>query len=270
MDGNEKLKNTELNQNRARALKRSSESVSPEVQEEFMDFCRKQREYLSKFKAPSPPEEKIIPDKLLQIEQYKGGNTSRNYFSQTVHDNKSDFEMSSAVSFFDDNTVELQWLGEGIAITIDRNSTKELNFFYLDDRDRNSMTVHYSENGEIDKLIFGIISPIDGEPDLSISLNIEQDGLEALNNKGEIEYARADGNLYRLSVNGEQITLRRSQQGKLKDEIIIPTKIKGDDIINGFINPITLEDPINADPDLDNSWRFANVWEMMSINWNRL
>lgn len=36
-----------------------------------------------------------------------------------------------------------------------------------------------------------------------------------------------------------------------------------------LIDPLTLKDPINAPPDLDYSWRYANSMAVMGIRWDR-
>lgn len=86
-------------------------------------------------------------------------------------------------------------------------------------------------------------------------------GFIQLNNNGESDYE--------ISVVEATVSLRRFEQGDRKDEVTIPTWQNGEKIIRELFSPLTIEDPVNAPPELDDSWRFANLLEVVGVRWER-
>jgi len=106
--------------------------------------------------------------------------------------------------------------------------------------------------------------------------SLEGEDLEAtqhfnnLINRGEITIG-SNKNVFRLTFadNKRNLMVKRLEDGNLKDKIVVPVEILRTEILEKLFNPQTLKDPVNAPPELDNSWRFVNLMEAVGVKWER-
>lgn len=99
-------------------------------------------------------------------------------------------------------------------------------------------------------------------------LELNERKLAEINDKGLTFFESEDG-FYEVSSVGPSYTIIRSIENQAEDEILISGTINTSWVISNLFNPATLEDPINAPPELDDLWRFANLADVVGVKWER-
>ena len=51
---------------------------------------------------------------------------------------------------------------------------------------------------------------------------------------------------------------------------MLPSHVNPSKVITSLFDPVTISDPVNAPAELDDSWRFANLMEVVGVKWERL
>jgi hypothetical protein len=85
--------------------------------------------------------------------------------------------------------------------------------------------------------------------------------------KGERDQFSLKDNMYIIEPHEKGIYLRRIYNGELKDEIVIPSHLYYDDVVNQLFNAKTLEDPYSSPPELDHSWKDINPVQALGFTW---
>jgi len=240
---------------------RSAEVAPSGLQSAFLDFRRRIRDL-----SGIDRKEKVIPEKLLII-GYNGAQT-REYFSLAHPRAEFDFTPNAEVRFYKNNAIELEWFGEGgNSSGILGLGSEDLACFLIENE--RSIDTAYGADGSLSGLTFGILDQKMEDIDGTISVKLSSGEIQLLYKKGKLRIKRGRGNSYDLSTQGQSVILKRFHSGKLKDHLIILGNINQEEIIQRLFNPLTLKDPINAPPELDNSWHYVNPSEIMGIEWQR-
>ena len=72
---------------------------------------------------------------------------------------------------------------------------------------------------------------------------------------------------YNMMLEDGRVLLKRFEGDILTDKISLPFVVDREKIIEDLVRPGTLQDPRNADPELDRSWRLADLLETVGISW---
>ena len=80
---------------------------------------------------------------------------------------------------------------------------------------------------------------------------------------------RDGGKFFEFSAEESFVRLQRYAEGALRDDMLIPLFVDRDELIGNLFDPAVLQDPENAPPELDDSWRFANLMDVVRVKWER-
>lgn len=94
-------------------------------------------------------------------------------------------------------------------------------------------------------------------------------GLTTLLQKGSAEVRINNRYSYLLSSDSRSVTVIKFIRRQPSDKLTTPSQVNPEYIISRLFHPETLEDPVNAPPGLDKSWRSANILRVLGIEWSR-
>lgn len=93
------------------------------------------------------------------------------------------------------------------------------------------------------------------------------DGNGLLKTGGEI-IKKGDASV-KVGQNGVGYVLEIRSGPDQKVKLILPTHVNSSEVIIGLFDSLTISDPINAPLELDDSWRFSNLMEVVGIKHER-
>jgi hypothetical protein len=216
--------------------------------------------------------EKIYPEKLFRVATIDNC-IKRIYHSWIPQDEKGNlrgFPIITMTNFWRNekeqiNTFEIEQFGEVDNIYRYQEYLKlflgrHLLNLYLISKQKD-ISVDYDEDG----LFFdinGVFHPISELP-IKASKEINQ-----LNQSGFLKLVK-DESEYNFHLKGDNIFIKRYKNNQIEDEFVLPQRINRRLIMEELFDPVTLKDPINAPPELYDSWRFANLMDIVGVKWER-
>lgn len=259
-------------------------AIPPEVQSNFVSFCEKRP--IKKFKELTY---KVLAEKLLLISQNPAA-VSREYFAFKYSPDGT-YNFKPVEELVVSNT-HLRDRYPNAPILIDVVQFGEMDLLPMHEGEKNSIflatdlydtSCGFYLGGRDDlrelQITFdrsGFVSAITWHSHREKSPNFDFDRISfdfAARSDRQFEDCQRrmtqGPDDYELTIEGENILFRRFENQNLKDELIILKKFNKSDIIQQLFAPPTLENPFNAPPELDNSWRFANLLEVAGIKWER-
>lgn len=256
-------------------IKETKIAIPEDVQDEFLEVFEREREFTA-----------IHPQKLLTIASSPQGVTRSYYSWQPSLEGRTSFPLVVEANFkkdadrFEPSGILFQ--GEALPsqagkFIAGRYIAHEFSTINFRDFDSNITSfqiaiaerlcyLKYTNKGSLIEINFWMQRQ--GAAFLDehgISLQAE---IGKLLDQGTFEEKRGVNN-YKFTVLEEKINLKRFEEGELKDELMLPRKIDQKAIIEELFDSPTLEDPIKAPPELDDSWRFANLMEVVGVKWER-
>ncbi len=93
--------------------------------------------------------------------------------------------------------------------------------------------------------------------------------LATLKEKGAVRIRINRHYSYLLSFDPQWVTVEKFSRQQPADKLVAPSSINPEEIASRLFHPETIDDPVNTPPQLDRSWRSANILYTLGINWLR-
>jgi len=262
--------------NNLRPIKKTQLSIPIESQEAFVNFIAE-----SRLKSHSETTYKVIAEQLLCITQ-SSTNIERDYYAwNTIQDDNFKFHLVARARISNIHLgnpngflFNIRQVGEsrllgGDHLVIFLGGEHISCGFYLGGRDdMRGLQVGFDKNrlGHV-----GLSCHREKSPNLSDTDNVDFNIDEELEKQLKHESIRISKglNTFELANKGVRFILRRLENQQLKDEITGPQEVDETEFIQKLFDPVTIKNPFNAAPNLDESWRFANLMEIVGVKWER-
>lgn len=240
--------------------------VPPMVQSAFIEDC--ERHYSEVVVV------RVVPEKLLHIAKshYSNCVTRVYHLWEPPPERKQEFPGAALVAFekrdarFDVREVSMfgeEKRPEGVewrTIIFNRNGVS----CRFDSQDKHFL-LHFDKNGLIDRIQFCLRKRKDtiGIQDY---VEIQGETMKELLARSSLRMTGGQSN-YELVVEDGIIRVRRLETEGMQDEILFRRKVSSEVIVGQLIDPQTLDDPVNAPPELDDSWHFGNLMKTAGVKW---
>ncbi len=242
-------------------IKGPNASVPPAIRAAFIEDCKRYSEVRVI---------KVFPEKLLHIAcDYGLSCITRVYHLWEPPTKKAQKFPGAALAAFKRrgegfDVREVSLFGEGVqhgiewrTIIFDFNETTCR--FDLQDR---HICINYDENGLIESI------PFLWWNESQDSITINDMTIDELLAGGSLKVGGGQSNYdFELIAEGEIVKVKRAGDEGQKEEILLRRRISREEIMEKIIDPQTLVDPINASPELDDKWRFANLMGVVGVKW---
>ncbi len=154
----------------------------------------------------------------------------------------------------------MDWVG----ITFDSIHNRSGLSVFLASDGKSEFTFDFDKGGSIKAIGYEEM----GEFMLQERFSVRGRILKELIEKGHLQL-RDGGKFFKFSAEESFARLQRYAEEALRDDILIPLFVDRDEVIGTLFDLAVLRDPENAPPELDASWRFANLMEVVGIKWER-
>jgi len=260
-------------QSELRLIKNTRLAVPPEVQAAFVRIYSQDKSRV-----------KIEPEKLLLVHDYKdntvwAGCCGRQYFLWKPGIKKEyDFKVSAMALFNKSGNIftpiEIALYGEDFQIGVGREKEylritlipEVCCDFILSYR---HLRLFFDNEESISETGFAIDREGTGREGYPLyELDIKKAELKELLNQMSLRI-KTSLSSYHFKIKENSIRLKRVEVDTVKDDLLLPQKISRSQIIQKLFDPLTLENPVNTPPELDDSWRFANLLDVVGVKWER-
>lgn len=162
--------------------------------------------------------------------------------------------------------------GEGQATISDRTENVDLifefspRFNYIANLAKGYINASYDEQGKLQYLDFRAPKKQETHNDEPLMNDRNHNNLKV--EKGEVVIIDKGYEILEMRlIDGDKVLLKRLEGDKVTDEITMPFVINCTELIETLVRPEVLEDPENANPELDSTWRFAHPLEVVGLTW---
>lgn len=107
----------------------------------------------------------------------------------------------------------------------------------------------YNKNGQLEEMYFTREGRLRSEE----RFVLDKDQMQQVFKNGRLEVQGVNGE-YVFDLEGENVLVRRTENGVLKDEWLLAGYRMSDEVASNIFNPRILEDPITSSSDDDRSW----------------
>lgn len=138
--------------------------------------------------------------------------------------------------------------------------------------DEHHLILQYNNTGSIERIDpFGSLCeiPVKYFGGWSKNLLATTGGLPALLQEDSIAVKINNRYSYLLSSDSQLMAINQLIRQHPGDGLTTPLQVNPEYIISRLFHPETIEDPVNAPPELDKSWRSANILRVLGIEWSR-
>lgn len=239
-----------------KSIKDGSSQVPQEIQAAFIEFTQRNKSIIE-----------IHPERLLTIEesrmQHSKIERAYHFWNPSTGVAEQKFNTQAKAWFGDWTSVML--VGEQVEFPITNWQIMQLSFFCnltfcTFQFSQRELEIHFNERGFINHTrLITEYGPRDW-------FGLGEDELKILSERGHLKHLARDGSPYELTISGQNINLVTFNN---EDKILVPWQVNREEIIQKLFDPLTIEDPIDAPPELDYSWRFANLMEVVGVKWER-
>lgn len=267
-------------------IKRTKFEIPPEIQSAFSDYISKCGEEIRGFKESVI---KVYPERLLYISESQIGMNfvMRQYrLWEPANDEDQHFPIAVAAGFersdrtFKPSFVEMygepekdrppsERMALGFDVQVTSSGYKAVSVWLVAELRERKIDLSFDINGGFSELGFGLDRERLGATIfLQDYIVVEANLLNLLSENGSHQLTKGQSD-YQFYIDEELINIKRFEKGELKDELAIPRSINREEITQTLFDPLTLEDPINAPPELDDSWHFADLMKTVGVKWER-